>query len=119
MNTKHTPGPWQLMPVNNTYKICTADGERFVKQNHYLAGEPFICDVNDDFSGDGEHSGESYERVSNPKRCLANANLIAAAPELFSLVQEKTGADCFCQSHGTCWNCRARAAIAKATGGEK
>ncbi len=45
-----------------------------------------------------------------------DALLIAAAPELHALVFEKAGADCLCQDHGTCWHCRARAAIAKAGG---
>ncbi len=69
---KHTALPWQFMEVGNTYKVCTLDGQSFVDRNHYLAGAPFICDINDDFSTDKEHEESHkvnyYSPILDPER---------------------------------------------------
>lgn len=71
---EHTPTPWHLMSVGQSFRICTVEGWDFVAQNHYLAGAPFVATINDDFRtkiDDGE--------IQNPDLALANAQFIILA----------------------------------------
>lgn len=108
-NTKHTPGPW-IVSVGLTGKleIETATPVRF---NTITAGTPIICDVwrhedAEDFSG------------------LANARLIAAAPDLLKALRGMLALDAESlrgyDDEDVSYEVRAaRAAIAKAEGETK
>jgi hypothetical protein len=97
MSAAHTAGPWNAAGTPPKFRVM-ADG-----------------------SPVAEAFGESAHEA------LANARLIAAAPELYSLLIEAVAASGFSLSgptdwrvaeHGEpAWVCKARAAIAKATGG--
>lgn len=86
--TSHTPGPWNICkhatPSHAPQFGVYADGDR--------------CDL----------------AIVVNENARANAVLISAAPDMLALLTEKADADCFCQSRGTCWNCRVRATISKA-----
>lgn len=66
--------------------------ERFVGQNHYMAGEPFVCELNPDFGTDNDHAESRktgrYQPRSNPTRVEANARLIAAAPAYYAAAEQ-------------------------------
>ena len=93
-NTDHTPGPW-------AYYESTP-----------LAGMTGLHRV---VHGSGIQVASIFPAVTADEEMMveANANLIAAAPELLAALQD------VCEQPGTsqgCWE-RAAAAIAKATGG--
>ena len=107
---KHTPGPWRKVTAND-YKslgVETVSDDIYARvticEIQLAHGEPFNSDENDE-----------------PK---ANARLIAAAPELLEALKKATMALAWHeQEHGVAMDAviveQARAAIAKATGGEK
>lgn len=67
----HTPGPWHCTPEEELHKIGVYVGQ---------FDDVVICDVTDeDLEGDKE---------TVAKTCEANARLIAAAPELLSIVEQ-------------------------------
>lgn len=93
MSTKHTPGPWMVLPSVQPGQFCilTEHGPRIDVACTY-----------------------GFERT--PRE--ANARLIAAAPELLEALQRLQA--CYSSSHSpsvreSCW-LQARSAIAKATG---
>lgn len=101
---KHTPGPWALNPIgrNPIVGFDCGDGGALL---------PLV------------HSVHGFDE----KVAMANARLIAAAPELLEACQsllELTVAqigECFCldtkgRNLGQCRQCDAKDAIAKATG---
>lgn len=104
---KFTPGPWGLeTPFGAPGMFVTVAGPRRTN--------PIICHV---YPGDDEQR--------SPER-LANARLIAAAPEMYQALQE-----CLTSEGALCWTSReyaekrirymdriARAALAKAEGRE-
>lgn len=106
-NAKHTPGPW-LVHDRSTVHMQDQDiarvGVRLDVVTH-LATEIFGLVARCGGSG-------------APGEADANARLIAAAPDLLaaaqSLINGRT--DCNDRNCGECTHCRARAAIAKATG---
>jgi uncharacterized NAD-dependent epimerase/dehydratase family protein len=101
---KHTPGPWTALPeeCDNPYVRIrgTRLGRRFKIANVMNAGY------------DDQHEREVEET-------RANAALIAAAPELLEALQEvfMIGDRLVSDVYGYEFKEKARAAIAKATGG--
>ena len=100
-NAKHTPGPWVILKgYDGTVEVSASRPYRI---NNISAGTPLICDVYQHPKFDGFSS-------------QANANLIAAAPELLEALElisryiEPTAVDAASMQKV------ARAAIAKATG---
>lgn len=81
-----TPGPWTLQPVGQTFKVGTEDMEAFSDETRYLAGEPYVAEVNDDFGTRQAHVLKAahgcYEKTPDPQRVKANAELIMAAPNM-------------------------------------
>lgn len=71
------------MPVNSTFKVCTPEAKEFVDRHHYLAGMPFVADINDDFTTDAEQRAQegsgSYRATRNEALALANARFICRA----------------------------------------
>jgi len=118
MTSKHTPGPWWT------------DGE----YNHDEAGCAVLAARTDcgPLPGNptrGMVAWASELLLENAERCAANARLIAAAPDLLEALIDITPhmppADASCHAglvpQELCGHCsriaKARAAIAKATGG--
>jgi len=103
MRTEHTPGPWHLVPPDAPKSwpmIAAKVGER----------KPLICCLEYSKRGPIYHDD-----------AVANARLIAAAPELLSalhrLVEIEDGPGMAVRGWPEAMDA-ARAAIAKATGGE-
>lgn len=71
MNAQHTPGPWRFLPGNET-----APG--------YVVGREACAFVAQLLGKDGRRNPETQER--------ADANLIAAAPELLDGLRQMTDA---------------------------
>ncbi len=116
--TKHTPGPWSVseshsdshdvldadgFPVAETPAIAVLEGwsKRFPKLGHWA------------------HGGSSTKRERGEGEAMANARLIAAAPELLAVLESLTD---HCAKHGsvprsldTVWSA-AMSAIRKARG---
>lgn len=98
--SKWTPGPWRV------------SGGRYIKQDYTKIGLSDDAGMMIASIPGGETSGSFF--VENSAECKANANLIAAAPELVEALQA-------CLDHGSMTGSewveeKARAAIAKATG---
>jgi hypothetical protein len=93
MNKQHTPGPWHF---------GTSSDSSFYKRN--IAG------------ADGYHVALTSSR--DVSEVDANAQLIAAAPELLAALEEVLA---YCSEHGHDWMCmaEARSVILKATGEQK
>jgi hypothetical protein len=90
--SKHAPGPWHYQEGADAYTHIIRAGEH-----------RFICQLAQDTSGEAE----------------ANARLIAAAPYLLEALHACLQVACD-EFHGEPWQAieLARAAIAKATGGD-
>lgn len=99
---KATKGPLELMAVGSTFKLCTSEAESFVDRHHYLAGSPFVAELNDDFSGDEQHGKSRYEPIRDKAVLRANAALLSHAfnvlPEVVEAVVE------YLESRRTCKN---------------
>ena len=97
---KHTPGPWGMETVQTSVGICHKVGPfpstGYLKSNH-------AC-----IYVDGRASGGD----SNADELLANARLIAAAPDLLEAL--RPFANYACEGPCHCNNCCARDAIARA-----
>lgn len=95
MNAKHTPGPWTIGDENNQHvEICIGDAvANLDRQDRY-----------------GLHMVFSREEM------LANAHLIAAAPDLLEALDAALEAECRLMDYRPEWEDHARAAIAKAKG---
>ena len=93
--SKHTPGPWVVYDDSN-------DG----KTNRM------------EIAARGKTVARIYHSV--PEEDLPNARLIAAAPDLLELLEDviSIGGGMVEEIYGYCFVEQARAAIAKATGGE-
>jgi hypothetical protein len=104
MSAQHTPGPWSLPHFAEPGVNC----ECGYVLTDYLMGA--VCTVHASGEGDDWANGED-----NPKfaQAVANARLIAAAPELLAALKEQVG-ECL---DPLCEMCtRHEAIIAKATG---
>lgn len=99
---KHTPGPWRVERSPNRKVLCVFGGAEF---------DTWIC---------GELQANNHTRIDTSE-CLANANLIAAAPDLLAELKSavailtENGKLVFDGVHGVAVN-RMKAAIAKAEG---
>ena len=114
MKTQHTPGPWRTGG-------CGDDGWRMIigAQTRFLTAykETYLTDI------------AATSCSDNPEEDLANARLIASAPDLLAALENQV--NCWeamlehalrLEDSGMAYSCRnaihhARAAIAKATGG--
>lgn len=102
--SKHTPGPWHVDPEYPTS----------VQGRDAGPGTPMICEM------------FTSSQFVSPAEQRANARLIAAAPELLSVLIQAVESSGFSLSGPTdsraaehnepAWVCNARAAIAKAEG---
>ena len=107
METKHTPAPWYIQFMNET----DPDSDFWVKSDYNKVVHYGTDIMQDDY---GEHNG--YPREQR----LADARLIAAAPELFQklyqvvIVAEQTNNE-IPKSFIDMWITGARQAIQKAT----
>ena len=105
MSNKHTPGPWT---VDDDENIMAMDGALAIAV--IMLAEDFPC-----ISGDDD--GEARERLQI--ECEANADLIAAAPDLLAALQGlmafAPAASLTAGPELSAW-IAARAAIARATG---
>lgn len=70
MTTKHTPGPWDIVPISAGLKIMPLDPDKFTPYN-------MIAEI-------------TYSQSS-----MANARLIASAPELLEALKAFMGTVCF------------------------
>lgn len=104
METKHTPGPWKVLREKQVDDDCKHEGEIVV-----------------DVVADVHRHLICYTPISGNKDAHANANLIAAAPELLEALERMVRtfvdlrADTDWSGHGEDALNEARAAIAKAT----
>ena len=102
MSAKPTPGPWTLTTVPTSIGICHKIG-------------PFP-----DMRGDGKPTHaciyvDGVYRAEHKPTLLANARLIAAAPELLEALK-RAHACATLADDGTCLGCFVSHAIAKAEG---
>jgi hypothetical protein len=101
MKTKHTPGPW-------SWSKDMSDGKAGIYEGDGGRDDVLIAEVTDEETGNGT--------------AIANANLIAAAPELLEALKTTVeDHQCAVNCNGPnydcpCWYCQACAAIAKAEG---
>lgn len=70
-NTKHTPGPWRIDPDFNR-DVQTADGAHEIATAEY--GKPLCTDAD-------------YSVPQDFDEAIANARLMAAAPDLLAALQ--------------------------------
>lgn len=104
MNAKHTPGPWHVGfrsgANGNMVMAYTGKDQHEDLSICNMYGLPINCHV-DEMTSERHAEG------------LANARLIAAAPELLEIIEE-----CVNGTHGDCtdWTRRARILIARAKG---
>jgi len=96
MKNVHTPGPWKVI----------APTPRELWDARIFAGTRYIGMIGNSDNHDGCDEG--------------NARLIAAAPDLLEALEHFAKFACETPhvNEPDCYNCRARAAIAKATGRE-
>lgn len=96
-DTQHTPGPW-------VFDLSKSWRPHRVSLYHFVG--------NDD--ADIAHIGENFSSNRSPAETIANARLIAAAPELLAACQRALAEAVADDQDG--WFANMRAAIAKATG---
>jgi len=95
--SEHTPGPWDCWDMDEFgwHVFATKFGDRKQGQNYRLS----VAAV---------RYGRSHsDKAANYYECVANARLIAAAPDLLAAILNSDDAH---------WTPAMRAAIAKATG---
>lgn len=97
--SKHTPGPWSVQVREYSFRV--------VDSRALLFDNSRLCDV---------VHWSSSNRGPNRQEAHANASLFAAAPDLLAALQAIMAGVAGCQREPH-WEA-ARAAIAKATGGE-
>ncbi|QBF27186.1 hypothetical protein EXN22_16350 [Pseudomonas tructae] len=112
--SKHTPGPWEVLNgllVFSALGADSGDGVKATTSDGWMIADCGGCETN----------SEIGPVELGPGVLLANARLIAAAPELLVVAQEflealaEQGILCEC-GEADCRTTRARAAIAKARG---
>lgn len=95
-NAKHTPGPWEKYRTDK------------------YPNRPF------QIMGNGKKNGPPIAEIilwdTNTDEARANLNLIAAAPDLLEALDPFAKFACSPPGECECFNCIARAAIAKAEG---
>lgn len=81
--SNHTKGPWSLHPYQNGDPLeIQADPKRIVWQMAIGSGKTLIAVV------DGSTYSQGYSRPNNQAETIANANLIAAAPEMLEVLKD-------------------------------
>lgn len=106
---KWTPGPWVIDPETRVFEVCTIHG------------------LPKDARTDGQgwayiRSSDTFYLGHDEKEVMANAHLIAAAPEMYEALEAMIDRyapsyhDCIDDGMPECEICDARAAIAKARG---
>lgn len=101
-----TKGPWKVNSFNSGVSTdYVPDSDR---TSGYGAGNDFICDLND---------GEYHEYHNNEEQ-IANAHLIAAAPELYEALEAAANSSGF-QYMFSDTRDKINAALAKARGEQK
>ena len=129
--TKHTPGPWRIFKHGHHDDMLVrqnATGRAWLHNSRTIAGDGnrIIADVSYNEPLGGSSVG-GWPDAASKDEMLANANLIAAAPELlealrlcsYVLHDMPNAADDPLYDPTMAEACRlARAAIAKAEGGE-
>jgi len=86
--TKHTPGPWKVSVMMATDDMIVRDGGgAWVHSSRRIeaASGALICEVTSDSWIEGANSG--YPLVRSRAEMLANAALIAAAPEMLEALK--------------------------------
>lgn len=83
-NQNHTPGPWQIHPAYREPEILTTETEPHVSfcDTYISQGEKIVAQAQMLFGGNG-----GWPRVESRSEMLANAALIAAAPELLNTLE--------------------------------
>lgn len=111
---KYTPGPWTSGSAR-TGRVFGADGYEVCDPTQ---GPHLHVDYDSDRGHWATTPGAYVDRTD--EEIEANANLIAAAPDLLAACRRILVEDdgCSCSEGGYCAWCLARAAIAKAEGGE-
>ena len=117
---KHTPGPWvAIFPEHRQkhegsdiamYEVMTEKTRKQLREeglDHYDRRHEDVANVS--------IVSNHFWRDMNDDEAKANARLIAAAPDLLAALIDVVGDD---ESLQNPWRVAARAAIAKATGGE-
>ena len=88
MSTAFTPGPWSLHrytpDINRIFSIAACDAHGAFESHHiaFGAGEMLLGEVTAHKPLDDKTTG--YPRVTDFAENVANAHLIAAAPELYA-----------------------------------
>jgi hypothetical protein len=108
LNAKHTPGPWKVVPFSDPSKTIP----HIMATSQSQTGHPIEIAV------------LWASAVDSPEECIANARLIAAAPDLLAAMKDMlSGWRYIRRNHGDLYGvgwdrCEnsARAAIAKAGG---
>lgn len=98
--SKHTSGPWRM--VEHSWSDTSIYGGDVSKNESFLVASLSIEHIATEKTQDALESTQS-----------ANAKLIAAAPELLEAL--RPFANFACDVPCDCHNCRARAAVAKAS----
>ena len=134
MTTKYTPGPWRVEDIKagTLINIVPKSQQKAFTRNPWVGDYWQIASVATSFCRSKETGSKShFEHIPLPEgQALANARLIAAAPELLDLAREFEGYlalklegfrreypedHCIVQT-AVRYQSQARAAIAKATG---
>ena len=93
--SKHTQGPWRVANTRTSDNVL-----QIPVVNDYGCIAWMVRRERSDLFGDD----------------MANAHLIAAAPEMLDFIADNCTGECSCDDGGVCLPCRAGALIAKAEG---
>ena len=100
---KHTPGPWNMLH-DSSFDECVIFAERADEQVDICEVSTYITMSNDDNRIDVD-------------QIIANANLIAAAPDLYKALDKACQRNCHCRNYDdTCKGCYMGKALRKARG---
>lgn len=106
----HTPGPWEVATIDGG----AAPNEIIANVGGVPVNIAQVFDARDYYASDFDNFSEVYYEVT-PDEALANASLIAAAPEMLSALI--AAEEALRHLGGTLHADRCRDAIAKAEGG--
>ena len=119
MTTKHTPGPWRIEDIKagTLINIVPKNQQKAFTRNPWVGDYWQIASIATSFCRSKETGSKPhFEHIPLPEgQALANARLIAAAPELLAALELLLGHVEKGMAHVGSMT-QARAAIAKATG---